>query len=274
MNTNAAPVVAQSVTVVRPNSSFDCSNMIYTITKVAAVIIISGFGGVLLLLGVVLYSADDFFQTNSIIMIVFGMGLITIAIIICAKGKPCRGNSSGRIIQRNNATPQVVTQHLPATVQYPTTGYVAVTSQTYSPGVAGQAAAPSAFPAPAGGFSANYTYTSGDGKGPLPAYPASTAGTYPHGAYPLGQNQGDAYPPGQHPPGLYSPGVYQPGAPPAGPYQPGAPPAGPYQPGAPPAGPYPPSNTSAPPAVPNLTAPEYQPPPPFAPTEKPPPYSY
>ncbi|XP_037786927.1 galectin-3-like [Penaeus monodon] len=283
MNTNvpyqncptAAPVVTQRVTVVRPNSSFDCSGMIYTITKVIAVIILSGFGGGLLIVGISLYSADDIFQTSSIIMIVFGVGLITIAIVICAKGKDCCGNNPGRVIQSNNASTQVVTQPIPVTVQYPgTTGYVAVTSQTYSPGVAVQAAAPATFPTPAGGFSANYAYTPADGKGHLPAHPASTAGAYPPGAYPSGQNQGDAYPPGQHPPGLYSPGVYPPGASPAGAYQPGAPPAGPYQPGAPPAGPYHPSNTSAPPAVPNLTAPEYQPPPPFAPSEKPPPYSY
>lgn len=288
MNTNvpyqncptAAPVVTQRVTVVRPNSSFDCSSMIYTITKVVAVIILSGFGSVLLITGFTLYSADDFFETSSTVMLVFGAGLICIAVIICVKGKDCCGNNPGRVIQSNTAPAQVVTQPIQGTVQYPgTTGYVAVTSQTYSPGVGGQVAAPATYPAQAGGFAANYTYSPGDGKGPLPGHPPSAAGAYPPGAYspavyPPGQNQGDAYLPGQHPPGLYSPAVYQPGAPPAGGYPPGAPPAGPYQPGAPPAGAYPPSNTSAPPAAPNLNAPEYQPPPPFAPSEKPPPYSY
>lgn len=40
--------------------------------QVIAVIILSGFGGGLLIVGISLYSADDIFQTSSIIMIVFG----------------------------------------------------------------------------------------------------------------------------------------------------------------------------------------------------------
>ncbi|XP_042855461.1 basic proline-rich protein-like isoform X2 [Penaeus japonicus] len=272
----AAPVVAQSVTVVRPNRSFDCSGVIYTITKVVAVIIISCFGGVLLITGISLYSADDFFETGSIITMAFGVGLISIAIFICIKSKNC-SNSPGRVIQSSGAPAHVVAQPVPGAVQYPgqpvgalTPGYVAVTSHTYTPMVAGQGA--------------TTAYTPAGGKGPLPAYPGSAAGAYPTGPYP----PGDAYPPGQHPPGLYSPGVptagayqpgppagaYQPGAPPAGAYQPEAPPA--YQPGASPAGAYQPGASPAgayQPGAP-LNAPEYQPPPPFAPTEKPPPYSY